>query len=222
MNFFNKSLAIAALAIAFTSCSEESITLEELTQEAPLKSYSLSRDLDGTYTLEHTLSEGISSNIINTTDGSEIILNEGGTDVSSKSTALPLINGDIKIDFITENEVKIPGISILDTKTSSTASSKDIDYIRSYSISLLEDGSYQLNYELANNYVPTYDYNEALDRHEIILEKGVSAKNNYSKNYLKFEGQKLNIVFVRKELTTTLGLHSRSRFIVEPPIFTVN
>lgn len=222
MKNFYKSLAIVALAIGFTSCSED-VLVEEFTQETPLKSYSLSRDIDGSYTLEHTLSDGMSSSITNSTDGSQIILNEGTSSTIEKSDVLPLTNGNIKIDFLTENEVKIPGISILDSKISSTTSSKEIDYVKSYKISMLEDGTYQLDYTLANNYVPSYDYDEELGKHQIILTKDFSNESNsYSKNYLKFEGQKLNIVFLRLVTTTTLSSKGSSKYYPEPPEVTID
>jgi len=218
MKTIYKSLAIVALAIGITSCSEDT-TIEEFTQETQLKSYSLSRDVDGSYTLDHSQSDGISSSIMSTDNGSEVLLNEGYSRKASKSTVSPLMNGDIKVEFISENEIKIPGISIFDSKTSSTASSKEIDYVKSYKISYLEDGSYQLDYTLADNYTPTYEYNEELERHQIRLEKGIAnSKNSFSKNFLKFEGQKLNIVFVRNVITTTLQSRRRSNTtIVEPP-----
>tara|TARA_B100000809_G_scaffold266925_1_gene333078 strand:+ start:2270 stop:2944 length:675 start_codon:yes stop_codon:yes gene_type:complete len=218
MKLFYKSLAIVALAIGFTSCSEDT-TIEEFTKEAQLKTYSLSRDIDGSYTLEHTLSDGTSSSIISDTNGSEIILSEGTAQKTSKSNVLPLLNGDVKIDFIGNSEIKIPGLSIFDSKTSTTASSKTIDYVQAYKISMLEDGSFKLDFKLAKNYTPVYEYNDELGRNEIHLEKGItSGKNRYTKNYLKFEGQKLNIVFVRTVITTTLQARRRGNTtIVEPP-----
>lgn len=217
-----KSLAIAAMVIGITSCAEESILIESLSQEAPLKSYSLTTAEDGSYVLEQTLSEGISSTVISNATGNEIILSEGYSDSNTKTSVLPLLNNEIKIDFITENEVAIPGITILDEKTSTTASSKNIDYVTDYGISLLADGSYQLDFTLANNFIPTYTYNEELDRHEIILVAAISNENNsFSKNFLKFEGQKLNIVFLRSIKTTTLSATNSSRYYPEPPVVSV-
>ena len=55
---------------------------------------------------------------------------------------------------------------------------KTVDYVQSYDISLLEDGSYQLNFTLTKNIVPTFEYNEELERHQIRLNDG-AAKRRY-------------------------------------------
>jgi hypothetical protein len=223
MKKFNKTLAIVAMVIGITSCADESTLTETLSQDAQLKSYSLTTAGDGSYILEHTLSDGISSTIISNTSGNEVVLSEGHSDSKNKTSVLPLINSEIKIDFITENEVKIPGITILDEKTYTTAKSKDIDYVTDYGVSLLTDGSYLLDFTLVNNYIPTYVFNEELDRHEIILVTGISNGNNsYSKNFLKFEGQKLNIVFLRSLTTTTLNAKKIARHYPEPPEITID
>ena len=213
-----RSLAIVAMAIGMTSCAEEATLTETLSQEAQLKSYSLTTTEDGSYVLEHTLSEGMSSTVSSNDAGNEIVLSEGHSDSKTKTSVFPLINNEIKIDFITENEVSIPGITILDEKISTTAKSKNIDYVTDYTISLLADGSYQLDFTLATNFAPTYSYNEKLDRQEIILVAGISnGDNSYSKNFLKFEGQKLNIVFLRSITTTTLSARGATKYYPEPP-----
>ncbi|WP_152285618.1 hypothetical protein [Flavicella marina] len=217
-----KSLAFAAVLIGFTSCSEETTITEELSQEAPLKSYSLSKSDDGSIVLEHTLSSGNTSTVLSGDSGNEIIINEGNGNGGVQSTVLPLINNELKVDFVSNHEVKIPGISILDDVTSTSASSKTIKLVKNYKITLLEDGSYQLDFKLQNNYVASFGFNEELNRHEIYLDPGVSeGKNKYSKNYLKFDGEKLNIVFMRNISTTTLSARSSHKYKVDPPEFEI-
>lgn len=217
-----KSLAFAAVLIGFTSCSEETTITEELLQEVPLKSYSLSKSNDGSIVLEHTLSSGNTSTVLSGENGNEIIINEGSGNGGTKSTVIPLVNNEIKVDFVSNHEVRIPGISILDEKTSTSASAKTIKLVKNYKISLLEDGTYLLEFRLQNNYVATFGYNEELNRNEIYLDPGVSeGKNKYSKKYLKFDGEKLNIVFMRNISTTTLSARIGNKYIIDPPEFEV-
>ena len=223
MKILYKSLAIAALTMTLTSCAEETTLTEQLSQETQLKSYSLTTTADGSFVLEHTLSEGSSSSILSNDSGNEILISDGYSDSSTKSAVLPLLNNEIKIDFITENEVAIPGIKILDEKISTTASSKKIDYVKDYSISLLEDGSYQLNFTLAKNFTVNYAFNQDLNRHEInLVATDSKRKSSYSKKFLKFEGEKLNIVFLRSIKTTTLSSQGRFAYLPEPPEITID
>jgi len=222
MKTFYKSLAIAALTIGLTSCTDDSALTEELSQEAQLKSYSLSTSEDGNFILEHSLSEGNTATVLSGSDGNEIIISEGSSNTNSNTAVLPLVNNKIKLDFISNHKIKIPGISILDDKIFTTASAKNIKIVKNYKISMLEDGSYQLDFKLKNNFVATFGFNEELNRHEIYLDPGVTeGKNAYSKNYLKFEGEKLNIVFMRNISTTTLSARSIRRYYPDPPIFEV-
>lgn len=213
-----KYLAIAMSIIGFTSCSEESVIHEELLQETQLKSYSLTSSEDGSFLLEQNLSSGTNARVMSNDFGNEILLSEGFSNTDTKTTVLPLINNEIKIDFITENEIKIPGITILDELISSTTSSKKIDYVTNYAIHLLKDSSYRLDFSLAKNFIPKFTYNKKLNRHEIILmPKKTKIKNQYSKNFLKQEGEKLNIVFLRSIKTTSLSARRTTRYYPEPP-----
>lgn len=214
------------LCIGFVSCSNDDSNEILEAPEAPLKSYTLSRADDGSYSLNQTLSEGITSTLISENGNNEIILNEGYSESNEVNTVLGLVNNEIKIDFVTENAVEIPGISIFDTEVSSTSSvsAKKIDYVTSYDISLLEDGSYQLNFSLTKNVYPTFEYDHELERHQIRLNDGKAKEGVvYSQNYIKFEGQKLNIVFVRRHLVSSLSAKLAKDYedTVEPPEFEI-
>ena len=222
MKTLYKSLAIAVVTIGLTSCADDSALTEQLSQETSLKSYSLSTTDDGHFILEHNLSAGNTATVLNGSEGNEIIISEGSSNSSDNTTVLPLVNNQIKLDFVSNNEVKIPGISILDDKIFTTASAKTIKIVKKYKISMLEDGSYQLYFKLKNNFVATFGFNEELNRHEIYLDPGVTeGKNTYSKNYLKFEGEKLNIVFMRNISTTSLSARLNNKYKVDPPEFEV-
>ncbi len=215
------------LCVGFVSCSNDDTTEIFETEEAPLKSYTLSRSDDGSYSLNQSLSEGITSNIVSTDGKNEIILNEGYSESQEVNTVLPLVNNEIKIDFVTENSIEIPGITIFDTEinNASSVSAKKVDYVQSYDISLLEDGSYQLNFTLTKNIVPTFEYNKELERHQIRLNDGEAKEGiTYSQNYIKFEGQKLNIVFVRRQLVSSISAKRANDYAdtVEPPEFEIN
>jgi hypothetical protein len=189
-----KSIAVFALAIITSSCSNDTYSEENL-GDAPLVSYSLSRSEDGTYTLEETLASG---------------------EVST--TIVPLVNNEVKIDFETQNSTSIAGLSILDEKvnTKKGVSNKTKVDLKSYKLKKLHNGSYDLKFKVAGFIVPEFSYNEEHSRYEILLNEG---DNNgvvkYSKNYTKFEGEKLQIVFVHVNKNTTLSKNSK---VVGPPV----
>ncbi|MFC2110415.1 hypothetical protein ACFLRU_00370 [Bacteroidota bacterium] len=189
MKQFIKSLAIvvatvAILAISLASCNSD-INNEEAFEEAALKSYTLSRAEDGSYSLEQTLASG-----------------------EVTSTIVPLVNNEIKIDFETESSVKIPGLTIFDEPVSSV---KGVSYktrvdLKSYAISKLENGSYDISFKVANFIVPSFSYNEEYDRYEIRLTEGDNnGITDYTENYVKFEREKIKVVFIHVSTRTTLA-----------------
>lgn len=215
------------LSIVLLSCSNDDTNELFEAEPAALKSYTLSRAEDGSYSLNQSLSEGFTSTLISENGNNEIILNEGYSESNEVNAVLGLVNNEIKIDFVTENAVEIPGISIFDTEvnTNSSVSAKKIDYVTSYDISLLEDGSYQLNFSLTKNVYPTFEYNQELERHQIRLNDGKAKEGAvYSQNYTKFEGQKLNIVFVRRQLVSSISAKRANDYedTVEPPEFEID
>ncbi|WP_139958625.1 hypothetical protein [Flavicella sediminum] len=198
MKQFIKSLAIVALAINFAACSNETIN-EEALNETPLKSYTLSRAEDGTYSLEQTLANG-----------------------EVTTSIVPLVNNEVKVDFETESSVKIPSLSIFDepVTTKKGVSNKTKTDLKSYAITQLENGSFDLNFEVASFVVPTFSYSQEHGRYEIRLTEGDNnGIVNYSENYLKFEGEKLRIVFIHVSSETTLSKFNQGSEVVGPPIF---
>lgn len=193
-----KSITLFALAIFVTSCNNDTVSEENL-GEAPLVSYSLSRSEDGTYSLEQTLASGETS--------TEIV---------------PLVNNEIKVDFETQNSIKIPGLTIFDEKISTEkgVSNKTKVDLKSYKFTKLDNGSYDLSFEVAGFIVPEYSYNEEFSRYEVLLNEGDNdGVVNFSKNFTKFEGEKLQIVFVHVNNNTTLA---KSRRTVGPPVISLD
>lgn len=193
-----KSIALFALTIIVTSCNNDSISEENL-GDAPLVSYSLSRSEDGTYSLEETLASG-----------------------ETTTTIVPLANNEVKIDFETQNSNYIPSLSIFDKKvtTKKGVSNKTKVDLKSYKLTKLDNGTYDVAFKVAGFIVPEFSYNEEFSRYEILLAEG---DNNgvveYSKNYTKFEGEKLQIVFVHVNNNTTLA---RRDAVIGPPVIEID
>ncbi|MGB2127868.1 MAG: hypothetical protein ACPHXR_00185 [Flavicella sp.] len=220
-----KILFMVILLSLFQSCSElESDNLNK--NESPLKSYTLSRDVNGSYTLEQHLNDGIISKIVPNQILNEIIFEEGKDDVITQTSITPSQNNDVRIEFLTENHIQIPGITVYESDKATTynKTTKDINYVKSYEMKMMQNGSYELKYTLKQGYYPTYEYNKEKERHQIRLNQGEIKENqtSFSKNYIKFEGEKLNIIFVRKSfINSTTEMNRRQLDFPEPPEFEI-
>ncbi len=218
-----KVIAMAFLMLAFQGCSEaESNNLNE--NENPLKSYTLSRDSNGSYSLEQQLNDGVISTIVPNEKGNVIIFSQGENATFTKNNITSMENNDVKIEFLTENHVQIPGITIINENAFSTfnKTKEDVKYVKSYKIKMSEDGSYLLQYTLEDGYYPTYEFNEEKERYQIRLNQGEIKENqtSFSKKYTKFEDEKLNIIFVRKAfINATSKMNRRQLDFPEPPEF---
>jgi hypothetical protein len=218
-----KVILMAFLMSNLQSCSTgESNTLNE--DENPLKSYTLSRDSNGSYSLEQHLNSGVTSTIVPNERGNVIIFSQGEDAAFTKNKITSMENNDVKIEFLTENHIQIPGITIINENALTTLNktNEDIKYIKSYKIKMSEDGSYLLHCTLENGYYPTYEYNKEKERHQIRLNPGEIKENqtSFSKKYTKFEGEKLNIIFVRKAFVNTSSkMNRRQMDFPEPPEF---
>lgn len=193
-----KSIAVFALAIIVTSCNNDSIQEENL-GDSPLVSYSLSRSEDGTYSYEETFASG-----------------------ETTTTIVPLVNNEVKIDFETQNSTSIPGLSIFDKKvtTKKGVSNKTKVDLKSYKLIKLNNGTYQIKFKVAGFIVPKFSFNEEYSRYEILLDEGDNnGVVNYSENYTKFEGEKLQIVFVHVNNNRTLAKRDA---VVGPPVIEID
>jgi len=221
MKNYIKTLALAMLVIGVSSCSSDNDT-DALNPEAPLKSYTLSRDANGSYNLEHTVADGISSSIVNDKGTNNIHLSPGNSNSNTKNAALALENGEIKIDFVTQTSLNIPGLKLIDDDitTAKGKANKETSYLKSHAISLLEDGTYQVDFTVANNVQVSFEYNETYKRHQVRLQIGDNnSVTSYSKNYIKLQGEKLTIAFVHVK-TSTLGSKSLDEEEeIGPPIY---
>ncbi len=196
-------LSLSSLLGVFYSCSNDDTQLEEsVSSEMPLKSYTLSKDANGSYTLDYNVADGIDTEISKSSGVNNVLLNKGTNTTNNNSTKLNLENDQLTVDFITENGVDIPSIGLLDTPLTSTANKgttmgKSPNDLTSYQISLLENGEYLLEFTLSDNSVPSFEFNEAENRHEVVIREGDNkGVNSYSKKYTKLEDVQLRIIFV--------------------------
>ena len=216
-----KGITLVAFAIAFTACSNDNDS-EIATSQIPLKSYTLSRDADGSYTLEHNVANGITSSLNSANGVNDILLLDGNSASSYNSVQIPLVNNEIKVNFLSNALYKIPGLTIIDEPIvlrKGTSNKKDDSFLESYSITQNENGNYTLDFTVDDNVVASFSYNEEFARHEIRLEPGDdNGVTTYSQNYTKLADEALIIAFKHIRNTSTGSKLIRLDKPVGPPV----
>lgn len=191
-----KILFLFIALVTLVSCSSN----EELHQEQNLlKSYKVSKDAQGQYSIDYTTVEA-TVDLVNdlTTKRNEIYLNSAASknSVESFSNALFLDENELKVG-IYENNMKRKTITIEDDNIVLAKGGDDIDFLKTYSIENLGNEYYQLSFKVKDGIKVWFEYNEELDVYEIHLQENDSASNliSYTRNFVKTsDSLKINFV----------------------------
>lgn len=169
--------------LVLTSCSsEEDIQVDDNSEF--LKSYTLSRDAEGNYSIDYKLNENTSLDVVKdeATNVNEIYLFSGKVAVEkSQSKALSLEDDQLALDIF-ENGEEVKSIAIEDGELEVGA-----DFLQNYSITDLGNDTYEVNFTVKEGIVVEYEFNELDDTYEIHLKEGVGTAtgNRFSKTYIK-------------------------------------
>ena len=202
MKKFNLVIIIVLSSFLFSSCSSNDAELPEEQSTVLLENYLLKRDATGAYSIDLNVGEDvIVDKVVNSMESTnEIYLSESYGKVAQKtsySTDLRIENESFKINFISENDNKIPSITVYDDNIKFLSKSgENGSMLKDYTISKNEDGTFELNFNVNNKVEVDFVYNEELLTHEIHLEEGNSKESKFSRTIEKEEGELLKIDFV--------------------------
>lgn len=201
-----------SLSILFASCSSNETEAIESNPENLLQSYTLKRDATGAYSIDFNTTNNTDVTTVTNVDNSkEIILSEVSQKTATKhSNDFSIENDQLKIGFLDANTGKKRQVYIEDDNI--TLSKKDADtnpqYLISYTISVSNDGKYNLDFTVADNVKTIFVYNDVKDTYEVHLAEDTAAltktgfnssieeKSSYSIDLNISQGEKLNLNFV--------------------------
>ncbi len=202
-----KKLTLTSLLIlitlGFSSCSAEddSALLQETSSENLLKSFNLNKDSNGQFALNYELGEGASSdNVLDSeTNTNNIYLysSDNQRQVASKSQGLAIQNGQLSVNFNDTENDKNHRITILDDDIQMKSGGNEL--LESYEISGNGDGTYDLDFKVADGVAVDFIYNDDTRTYEIHLNSSLDAtQSEFVQTFTKQEGVAINIDFYDK------------------------
>lgn len=203
-----------------TSCSSEETTLA--LEESSLKTYKISKDSQGRYSIDYEVKENVATNYTKNleTKYNEIHLFE---DVAAKerlqSEKLSLENSFLKLGLY-ENGEKSKSIIIEDDNIVLAKGEESDEFLESYSIKSLDDDNYQLDFEVKEGISVSSEYNELDGAYEIHLKEGNSNGLEFVKTYVKISDV-LKINFVNHIKLNSAKGNSATNLTNKKPKFVV-
>ncbi len=171
------------LAFSFTSCSTNESDLE-MPQENLLKKAQLKRDASGAYSVEYVVADNTVSDIRTDLNSltNDFHLSKVGYDTKDQYREdLTLNDNKLRIGFFDNETGKSLKMTIEDENIT-FAKGNSTTFLKTYGLATNDDGTIQLEFEVNNNVVTEFVYNEELGIHEVHLKKGTSAGNTFSRS----------------------------------------
>jgi hypothetical protein len=172
-----------ALSLIFASCSSNENDVELLQKnETKLTSYTLKRDANGRYSIDFDVKENTEVNTFKNPDKSnKIVLSEAKQETAKEhSNNFNLENDFLKIGFLEESNGKKIQITVEDENI--TFAKKGVtEFLKNYSVTKNEDGTFILDFEVNNNVQTEFVYNDTKEIYEVHLSNGLSKKHNFSR-----------------------------------------
>ncbi len=188
-------------SIVLSSCTSEDNVIEN-ENKALIKSYKISRDAQGRYSIDYDLVDGISSEIAKdvTTNSNNIYTYETERSYQEKKTKflnenLKLDNNEIKIGLFENNE-KRRSITIEDENIVMAKGKNNPDFLQEYSVEHLGTDEYVLDFKVRKGVNVGFEYNDEDNIYEVHLKEGVSNGTTFTKLYKKSSSLPLKIDFV--------------------------
>lgn len=222
MKKLNLAVIVVLFSLVFSSCSSDEALLQDEQSKELFKSYQLKRDANGAYSIDVQVGDYVNiGKVKNTTNNTnELYLSvsdDGLIQKNSYDSDLWFNNESFKVELISDNFSKVSSISITDDNIR-FAKKDDDNYLNEYSISLNEDGLYNLDFDVLNNVSVDFVYNSEEDVYEVHLEKSgkTQESNSYSRVLEKEEGSLLQIHFVN-HVNTVAKSSSVSALTIRKP-----
>ena len=176
------TFVVFVLAFNFTSCSTDELTIDH-TQEALLKQIELKRAADGSYSIAYQLSNKT--------------ISVAQEDVNSNSKEFYLSKVEFKTKeqhienlALSENRLSVGFFdNLMDKSTKFAIEDENINFakgstsafLKTYGVTSNDDGTIQLDFEVNDNVITEFLYNNVLGIHEIHLRKGTSKEKIFSR-----------------------------------------
>jgi hypothetical protein len=196
-------LAVAVMfSLVFSSCSNDEDILQPEQSKDLVKTFQLKRDATGAYSVDLNLESNVTvAKVKNTTNNTnELYLSVIDNNLVQKSNLqsdLMFNDENFKVDFITANSNKVPSISVFDDNIKFAQKSDD-SFLKDYSVTRNENGTYDLDFKVNNNVSVDFVYNDEINVYEVHLEEGTKSQENdtYARTLEKEENSLLQIHFV--------------------------
>ena len=187
--------------VVLSACSSDENLLSETEQKNSLKSYKVKRNASGAYFLDYELENDVKSQSIKNleTNVNEFHLypSEFENNQRRQSEELFIDGNQLNIGFIDSRMDRKSNITIEDDNiTLAKNSAKNEEMLSEYSVFSNEDGTINLDFKVNNKVSVEFVYNEIENIYEIHLEKGNSNEADFSRSFIKNEGEVLRIDFV--------------------------
>lgn len=204
MKNLNLLVLVSAITLVFTSCSTNETILPEEQSVDLLKTYTIKRDATGAYSIDFELNDGAEVDKVYNTETStnQYHLFSSENTLSKRVNQNLNIDGDqLKVGFIDRNSNNLPNITLTDDDIR-LAKKNDSDKLKEYSVASNSDGTFTLDFNVANNVKVDFVYNEDIDTYEVHLEDGKSTTKEYSRVLEKENGKSLKLDFVNHSSNT--------------------
>lgn len=192
-----KFIAVIVAGIFLSSCSNDNEIGVENNTSSLLKSFNLKRTLNGSYYLDFNVNEGTKVDKVYDVESriNKFYLYSSQTKTDkSISENLTLDGSQIKVGFVDINSKVNPTITIEDTDLVLAKSAPE--KLTSFGVSTNEDGTFNLDFTVAQGVAVSFNYNDKLGVYEIHLKSGKSSETSFSQTYEKEDGKPLIIDFV--------------------------
>ncbi|MDP5105976.1 MAG: hypothetical protein NWQ31_07380, partial [Polaribacter sp.] len=169
----------------FLSCSNDEDIAQPQQSTELFKTFQLKRDATGAYSIEFDSNVNISKIKNSSNNTNELYLsmsNENLTQKSNVQSDLFFNDENFKVNFITQSSISVPSISVFDDNIK-FAKKSETTFLKEYSVTKNEDGTYNLDFTVENKVNVDFVYNSEINVHEVHLEEGIksSENNNYSR-----------------------------------------
>lgn len=198
----NLGIAIIMLLMVFSSCTSDEILSPEAQSTSLLKSYTAKRDATGAYYLDVNVDNNVIIDQFQNLDSNtnEIYLSLADNKTAQKNnfnSELVFKEDKVKIEFINDSQSSNPSLTIFDGDNSKLAQkSGNNSFLSEYSVSMNENGTYTIDFEVENGVNVSFVFDEENSTHEIHLEEGKGNETSFSRTLSKEEGNLLSIHFV--------------------------
>ena len=186
------------------SCSTNETDISKNQSLDLLKTYTINRDINGSYSLDYNLNSNVETeNVIDfKTNTNKIYLYSSDKQSSRKVTQELLIDGtQLKVGFVDTNTDKSHNITISDDNLT-VAQKTDNKKLKDYNISSNSDGTYTLDFSVNKKVRVDFVFNEEIETYEVHLEEGKTGELNFSRVLEKQEGKALKIDFLNHVANT--------------------